>query len=134
MVRRSRPEAAQQKQLTEVELELMTVLWRLGEGGVSDVLSSLPKERSLAYTSVSTVLRILEQKGVVRSRKEGRGHIYIPILAKADYEAKTIKHVMANVFDGAPVAFVKQLLETVSLQEEDLAAIRELLDKAGNKK
>src|SRR5262249_48888230 len=114
--------------------ELMTVLWKLGEGSVADVLDSLPKERKLAYTSVSTILRILEQKEILKTRKEGRGHIYIPPLEKADYEAKAIRHIMNNVFDGAPVALVKQLLDTVHLKEGDLKELKSLIEKAGGKK
>lgn len=68
--------------LTEVELELMGYLWKLNEATVNDVVSALPEARKLAYTSVSTMLRILEQKGVVDSRKEGRGHVYFPNLRK----------------------------------------------------
>lgn len=123
----------EEKLLTEVELELMTQLWKLGEGSVNDVLEQLPKERKLAYTSVSTILRILEQKGVLKTRKEGRGHIYIPLLAKAEYEAQTIQHVMKNVFDGAPVALVKQLLNSAQLKEEDLAEIKALIEKKEKK-
>ncbi len=57
--------------LTKVELELMTILWRLGEGSVTHVLGELPDGRDLAYTSVSTILRILEQKKILKARKEG---------------------------------------------------------------
>ena len=57
------------KLLTETELELMTILWKLGEGSVADVIALLPKERALAYTSVSTILRILEQKEILTTRK-----------------------------------------------------------------
>ena len=73
---------AAEKLLTEVELELMTILWKKGEGSVADVIEGLPKDRNLAYTSVSTILRILEQKGALKTRKEGRGHVYIPALKK----------------------------------------------------
>jgi predicted transcriptional regulator len=66
---------------------------------------------------------------VLKTRKEGRGHVYIPQLAKADYEAQTIQHVMKNVFDGAPVALVKQLLNTTQLKEADLAEIKALIEK-----
>jgi predicted transcriptional regulator len=124
---------AEPKLLTEVELELMTVLWKKGEGSVADVLEALPAERKLAYTSVSTVLRILEQKGVLKTRKEGRGHIYIPTLEKTEYEAKTIRHMMNHVFEGAPLAMVKQLLDTVSLDEAELDELRQLIEKAGRK-
>jgi predicted transcriptional regulator len=126
--------AATEKLLTDVELELMTVLWKLGEGSVAEVMEGLPPQRDLAYTSVSTILRILEQKGILHTRKAGRGHIYIPTLAKSEYEAKTIKHVMNNVFDGAPVALVKQLLSSVKMKESDLQDLKALIDEVGSKK
>jgi predicted transcriptional regulator len=122
------------KLLTETELELMTILWKLNEGSVSDVIEHLPKERDLAYTSVSTIMRILEQKGVLKTRKEGRGHIYTPQLKKSDYEAKTVKHVVDRVFDGTPMALVRQLLDTVKLDESDLKELKKLIDKAGGRK
>ena len=125
---------ATEKLLTDVELELISILWRLGEGAVSDVLEHLPKERDLAYTSVSTILRILEQKGVLKARKEGRGHIYVPVLKKSEYESKTLRHVVDKVFDGTPVALVKQLLDTVEIGEAEIAELRKLLDRSGSKK
>jgi predicted transcriptional regulator len=118
---------APEKLLTETELELMSILWKLGQGTVNDVLVHLPQERKLAYTSVSTILRILEQKHVLKSRKEGRGHIYIPITKKDDYEAKTVRHVLEKVFDGTPVALVRQLLNTTSLSESEIDEIKRLL-------
>lgn len=131
---KSKAKEADGKMLTETELELMTILWKLKEGSVSDVIEQLPKERNLAYTSVSTIMRILEQKGVLKTRKEGRGHIYIPELKKSEYEAKTVKHVVERVFDGTPVALVRQLLDSVELNEKDLNALKELINKAGDRK
>ncbi|MCB0408065.1 MAG: BlaI/MecI/CopY family transcriptional regulator, partial [Bdellovibrionales bacterium] len=85
--------------------------------------------------SVSTILRILEQKGVLKTRKEGRGHIYIPVLAKTEYEAKTVKHVVERVFEGTPVALVRQLLDTVNLDAQALKELKTLIDsKSGSKK
>lgn len=122
------------KLLTETELKLMTILWKLEEGSVADVIEQLPKERNLAYTSVSTILRILEQKGIVTTRKEGRGHIYIPKFKKPDYEARTVKHMVDKVFDGTPVALVRQLLDTVHLNEADLKELKNLIKKAEDRK
>ena len=122
------------KLLTETELELMSILWKLGEGSVAEVMEHLPKERDLAYTSVSTILRILEQKEVLKTRKEGRGHIYTPLLEKAAYEAKTVKHVIERVFDGTPVALVRQLLGSVKLSEKDLQELKLLIEQAGPRK
>lgn len=131
---KSKTKEAESKLLTETELELMTILWRLSEGSVAEVISELPKERDLVYTSVSTILRILEQKEVLATRKEGRGHIYIPRLKKSDYEAKTVKHVVDRVFDGTPVALVKQLLDTVKLDEADIKELKALIERAGGRK
>ncbi len=125
------------KLLTEVELELMSILWKLEEGSVNDVMSALPKERDLAYTSISTILRILEQKKIVKTRKEGRGHVYIPVLKKPEYEAKSVRHMVDKVFDGAPIAMVsalvKQLLDTKDLNQSELTEIQVLLAKAARK-
>ena len=117
------------KLLTEVELELMGILWRLTEGSVNDVLEALPQERKLAYTSVSTMFRILEQKEVVGSRKEGRGHVYFPLLTKEKYEATSLHHLVDKVFDGTPSSLVRRLLETENLTDEDLKSIRALLNE-----
>jgi predicted transcriptional regulator len=124
----------QERMLTDVELELMNILWRLGEGSVAAVIEALPKERELAYTSVSTILRILEQKNVLSARKEGRGHTYVPRLKKSEYESKAIKHVVDKVFDGTPVALVKQLLDTGGLNHEELDELKKLLTQSRSKK
>lgn len=120
---------ADAKLLTDVELELMTIVWSLGEAAVADVLENLPSGRDLAYTSVSTILRILEQKGVLKARKEGRGHIYIPLVKKADYEARALKHVVERVFENEPVALVRQLIGQSELKLDDLKEIKALIEK-----
>lgn len=117
----------QEKLLTEVELELMSILWKIGEGSVNEVIAQLPKGRALAYTSVSTILRILEQKEVVENRKEGRGHVYIPVLKKPQYESKAVKHVVERVFEGTPMALVKQLLGNTKMSSAELAELKKLV-------
>jgi predicted transcriptional regulator len=134
MMKKASAKEQDNKMLTETELELMTILWKLGEGSVADVMSHLAKDRDLAYTSVSTILRILEQKGILKTRKEGRGHIYTPQVEKSEYEAKTVKHVVDRVFDGTPVALVRQLLDTMKLDAKDLQELKNLIDKAGVRK
>lgn len=122
------------KRLTEVELELMNILWKLGEGSVADVIGLLPSDRDLAYTSVSTILRILEQKEVLLARKEGRGHIYVPVLKKSEYEVQTLQHVVDRVFDGTPVALVKQLLGNMKVNSSEIEEIKKLLNEMVIKK
>ena len=121
------------KMLTEVELELMTIIWKLKEASVAEVIEELPEGRKLAYTSVSTIIRILEQKGIVRSRKEGRGHLYFPNIKKEDYESKAVKHVVEKVFNGTPLLLVKQLLSDSNLSEQEINEIKELIKNNGTK-
>ncbi|WNG47461.1 BlaI/MecI/CopY family transcriptional regulator [Archangium minus] len=120
------------KPLTPVELELMQIVWRKGEVSVADVLEALPPERKLAYTSVSTVLRILEQKGVLGSRKVGRGHLYSALLPREAYEVQSVRHLVETVFDGTPSALVERLVEAVPLSPEEVEQIRKLLSKKGS--
>ena len=107
----------------------MTILWRESGATVAEVLAALPRSRPLAYTSVSTILRILEQKGVVRSAKVGRGHRYIPAVAKGDYEVFALGQVVDKVFDGQPLSMLRRLVDTAGLTRQDIAALRALLDE-----
>ena len=91
-----------------------------------DVIAGLPANRELAYTSVSTILRILETKSVLEARKEGRGHVYVPLLGKADYEARAVRDVVERVFQGVPVALVRQLLDSGEMTATDLREVRKL--------
>lgn len=126
--------SSEDKRLTNVELELMTILWSLGEGNVAQVIAALPTERALAYTSVSTILRILESKGFVAARREGRGHLYKPTIGKNEYEARAVKDVVNRVFQGVPVAMVRQLLENVEMTDEDVRELRKLVAKLKDRK
>lgn len=122
-----RPNKAEQARLlTEAELKLMKILWSLGEATVNDLLLNLPDGQHLAYTSVSTIMRILEQKQVVRSRKEGRGHVYIPNIMKDQYEERALSHVIDKVFEKEPVSLVKRLVDSNSLSESDLDVLRRI--------
>src|SRR6202142_3644581 len=70
--------------LTEAELRLMKILWRRGESAVNDLVAAMPQGEPLAYNSVLTTIRILEQKGYVEHRQEGRAFYYVPLVAEAE--------------------------------------------------
>lgn len=123
MTKRTPPE----KPLTEVELEMMNVIWRIGPCNVNQILEALPSDRDLAYTTVSTMVRILEQKNFVTATKSGRSHLYQAAIDKSDYQVKSISEVVTNVFDGMPVALIKQLLNSKNISEQDLQEIRTIL-------
>lgn len=115
--------------LTEVELEFMTALWEIGEGGVRDVMQALPADRKLAYTSAATVMRILDEKGFVSSRKAGKTLTYQPILSKDAYQTRSLQNLSAKLFDNTPVALVARLVDDEGLSQENLEEIRALLDR-----
>ncbi|MCC7442349.1 MAG: BlaI/MecI/CopY family transcriptional regulator [Bdellovibrionales bacterium] len=120
------------KRLTDVELELMSILWKTGGATVHEVQAALPPGRNLAYTSVSTILRILEQKKILQTRKEGRGHRYVPRVSKADHEAATIEHVVEKVFDGERASLIRRLIDSQGISESELLELKKILtDRLG---
>lgn len=121
--------ASLEKPLTEVELELMQAIWELGECTVKDVQTHVASARELAYTSVATMMKILEQKGALKSEKAERAHIYRPIISRADYEATSLRHLADNVFKGDPSSMVMRLINDTKLSKDELKAIKQLLDE-----
>jgi predicted transcriptional regulator len=115
--------------LTATELEMMNAIWQLGSCTVSQVQQSLRPERELAYSSVSTIVRILEQKGFVTGIKAGRGHMYSAAIAKHDYQALSLEHVVKQLFDDTPSLLVQRLLDSNKLTEKELGKIRALLHR-----
>ena len=110
----------------------MTRLWELGEGTVRDVMAKLAPERDLAYTSAATIMRILEQKNFVTSRKEGKTYVYEALLTKDSYQTRFLKDISEKLFDNTPAALVARLVDDEDLSEEALAEIRALLERRMN--
>lgn len=106
--------------LTEAELRLMRLLWQRGESSVSDLVAAMPADAPLAYTSVLTTIRILETKGYVRHRQEGRAFLYTPHIAEQDASRNEIRNVMGRFFGDS-----RERLLLALLGEEDVSA-REL--------
>lgn len=115
--------------LTDVELEFMTELWALGEASVRDVLDRLPAERNLAYTSGATIMRILDEKGFVESRKEGKTLIYKPLLNKDKYQTRSLQNLSRTLFDDTPATLVARLVDDAGLTATDLEEIRALVER-----
>ena len=123
------PRKSGAKLLTEVELELMNVVWKLGECTVKVVQSALAPERELAYTSVATMMKILEGKGVVKSRKTERAHLFRPLVERSEYEARSLEYLATNLFEGNPGSMVMRLISEADLSAEELKAIRAVLNE-----
>ncbi len=117
--------------LTEGELRLMQILWDLGSGTVSDVAAALPRRRGLAYNTVLTTLRILEAKGYVMRRKDGRAHVYSPLVDRASARKSALRHLVSRFFDDSPELLVLNLLDDERVLPEELSRLKAAIRKAG---
>ena len=118
---------------TARELDVMSVLWERGPSTVAEVRKAL--DDTLAYTTVLTVLRILEEKGHVAHTTEGRAHRYRPLVERAAAGGSALKRVTQRLFGGSPELLLTRLVEDEDLTDEELERMRDLLaERLGEKK
>lgn len=113
---------------TERELDIMSVLWRLGSGTVAEVREELGEE--LGYTSVLKMLQILEEKGSVRHESEGRAYRYFPVVEAAEAGGPALRRVVNKIFLGSAELVLARLVSDRTLSQEELDRMRALLDEA----
>jgi predicted transcriptional regulator len=117
--------------LTEAELRLMKILWRRGESAVTDLVAAMPDGEALAYNSVLTTIRILEQKGYVEHRQEGRAFVYHPCVAEVEASRSEVRHVLSRFFGNSRERLLLSLLDDEELSPEELQRLKEaVLDSA----
>ena len=112
--------------LGDRELDIMGVLWELGSGTVAEVRDRL--DADLAYTTVLTILRNLEEKGVVAHTAEGRAHRYAPRIARQSARRRGVARLLDKLFHGSAEQLVAHLVENESLTPVELQRIRKQLD------
>ncbi len=115
--------------LTEAELRLMDVLWDKGSATVGEVADALPAELDLAYNTVLTTLRILEEKGYVEHIKarEGRAFVYSPTVGRDEAGRSAVRYLVSRFFRNSPELLVLNLLKDEELSDKELGRIRNLL-------
>ena len=116
--------------LTEAELRIMDVLWLKGAATVQQVLDWLPDKPALAYNSVLTTVRILEKKGYVKHVKDGRAHVFEPVIGRQEASRSEIRHLVGRFFRDSHEALVLNILEDDSLDDTELKRLREILDRS----
>lgn len=114
--------------LTEAELRLMKVLWDDGPSTVGEVLDSLPNRVSLAYSTVRTTLRILEQKGYVRHEKRGRAFVYHPLVDRGDARRSAVRYVISRFFNNSPELLVLNVLENEEVDNQELLRLHRIIE------
>lgn len=118
---------------TDRELDVMAVLWKRGSGTVTEVREGL--EDDLAYTTVLTILRTLEDKGFVTHLAEGKAHRYLPAVTPDLAGRSALSRVLDKIFDGSPEMLLTQLVSDRDLDPQELRRLRKLLDdRLGDRK
>ena len=119
--------------LTQRELDIMSVLWELGEATVYDVRDRIDPD--LAYTSISSMIRMLEIKGYVSHRRgAGKTHIYFPVIAAEAAGETALGRVLNKIYGGSPIKLLAHLVQQKRLSEKELARMRQLLKKPAKRR
>jgi predicted transcriptional regulator len=113
--------------LTQAELRLMKVLWNRGESTVADMVAATSAESELAYTSVLTTIRILETKGYVRHRQEGRAFLYSSCVGELEAGRSEVRHVLQRFFGNSRERLLLSLLGDDAIRPEELKRLREAI-------
>lgn len=116
--------------LTDAELRLMEVLWERGPSTVNDVADAVSGEAPLAYSSVLTTLRILEQKGYVRHAKEGRAFIYEPLIGRGEASRSAVRYLLSKFFGNSPELLVLNMLEDEQIDQRELERLKSLIERS----
>jgi predicted transcriptional regulator len=119
---------------TDLELEILKVLWQQGPSTVRQVRDILAKDRDLAYTSVMTIMSIMTDKGYVRRRKAKGSYVYRPVLEQHSAARAMLSDVVNRVFDGSAAAAAVHLLESADIDREELHELQRLLERMGEAK
>lgn len=114
--------------LTEAELRLMEVLWQKGPATVQEILQGLPETAPLAYNSVLTTIRILEQKGYVKHVKDGRAHVYTPLMQREEATRSEIRRLVNRFFGSSHELLVLNILEDQTVDAKELKRLRKMLE------
>lgn len=119
--------------LTELQLAILHVLWERGEATSREVREALMPSRSLALTTVATLLSRLEKKGVLDHRRQGRAHVFRPTVTQSEVRRTMVRELAENLFGGKPSQLVSHLLVSARLDDDELRFMRQALDDAATR-
>ena len=115
------------KEPTRLEMQVLAVLWEHGPGTVRDVLATLPDGKARAYTTVLTVLQVMEKKGLLTHTTEGNTHVYKPTATRRQTIGPVLKNLVRQVFGGSPATAMQHLLAEHEVSPEELVKLRQLI-------
>jgi predicted transcriptional regulator len=118
---------------SELELQILSVFWDRGPLPIRDIRAALPDGKARAYTTVLTLVQIMEKKGLVGHTARGQAHVYHPLVTRRQVLRPLMRDMLRNVFGGRPVDAVQCLLDGAKLDDEELAQIRQMIQDASHK-
>jgi predicted transcriptional regulator len=118
--------------LTEAELRLMKLLWERGESAVSDLVAAMPEGTALAYNSVLTTIRVLEQKGYVQHRQVGRAFLYCPCVEEQEASRSEVRHTMQRFFGNSRERLLLALLGDDEITPAELRRLKDAIASAAD--
>jgi BlaI family penicillinase repressor len=121
---------SEQNTLGELQLAIMRVIWQRGEATVADVQEALRKERGLALTTIATMLKRLEIRGVVEHRLEGRQFVYRALVSEELVKSSMVGQLTSRLFSGDPLALLSHLLTEYEIDPDELPRLAKLIDDA----
>ena len=115
---------------SDLEMQVLSLLWERGPSTAREVLEAMPDGKKRAYTSVLSVMQVMEKKGLLKHTNRGVAHVYSPAVNKKKILRPFVRKVVNEVFGGRPSAVMQALLAEGQVSEEELAEMRKLLEKA----
>jgi predicted transcriptional regulator len=116
--------------LTDAEAQVMAVLWRLESATVGDVVAALNEQRAVTYSTVQTILRILEAKGYACHDKVARAFVYRPVVDAHQARRRALRHLVSRLFEGSPSLLVLNILEDEEIDAAERRRLKKLIDRA----
>ena len=108
----------------------MDILWARGSANTSEVVKDLPGDDQLAYTTVLTTLRILEDKGYLRHTKDGKSFVYHPVVDRASVSRSAIRHLVGRFFQGSAELLVSNLIADEQLTSKHLRRLKKMIEES----
>ena len=108
----------------------MAVLWRLRKASVSDVVAAMTETRAVNYSTIQTILRILETKGYVTHDKVVRAFIYEPVVDERQARRRALRHLVTRLFEGSPSLLVLNVLEDEDIDPAEREQLKKLIERA----
>jgi BlaI family transcriptional regulator, penicillinase repressor len=119
---------------SNLEMQVLSVLWSRGPLSARQVLEELPDKKERAYTTVLSVMQVMEKKGLLRHETDGNRHIYVPLVKKGEVLGTFLKNMVSNLFGGSAANAMQHLLQTAPVSETEVREMRAILDEHARNK